>query len=193
METICVYCGSNTGVREEYADAARKLARHLAARGTGIVYGGASKGLMGILADEMLAAGGSAIGVIPAALQAREIAHLGLTELHVVNSMHERKALMAKLSDGFVALPGGFGTLEEIVEMLTWAQLGLHEKPCGVLNVAGYFDGLLAYFAHAREEGFLRPQHRSMLLVAEDVEDLVARFETYRPPAIEKWTAKPVP
>jgi uncharacterized protein (TIGR00730 family) len=188
MKNICVYCGSNPGVREEYAGAARNLARHLAGQGIGIVYGGASKGLMGVLADEMLAAGGSVVGVIPAALQAREIAHTNLTELHVVNSMHERKALMAELSDGFVALPGGFGTLEEIVEMLTWAQLQFHRKPCGLLNVAGYFDALLAYFGHAEAEGFLRPRHRKMLRVAEDVTELITLFEEYRAPQVQKWT-----
>ena len=187
MRSICVYCGSNVGVRGEYADAARKLARHLASEGVGIVYGGASKGLMGILADEMLAAGGKVVGVIPAALQAREIAHLGLTELHVVNSMHERKAMMAESSDGFVALPGGFGTLEEIVEALTWAQLRIHEKPCGLLNISGYFDGLLRYLDHAEAEGFLRPQHRGMLVVAEDPADLMRKFAEYRAPVLQKW------
>ncbi|HWM28203.1 MAG TPA: TIGR00730 family Rossman fold protein [Woeseiaceae bacterium] len=187
MKAICVYCGSNVGVREDYADAARQLATHLAASGVGIVYGGASKGLMGVLADEALRAGGSVVGVIPVALQAREIAHSGLTELHVVNSMHERKALMAELSDGFVALPGGFGTLEEIVEMLTWAQLQFHAKPCGLLNAAGYFDRLLAWFDHAEGEGFVRPQHRQMLLVASEASELMARFEEYRAPEVQKW------
>jgi hypothetical protein len=187
MKNICVYCGSNVGVRGEYADAARQLARHLAGAGVGIVYGGASKGIMGILADEMLEAGGEVIGVIPEALQAREIAHRGLNELHVVNSMHERKAMMAELSDAFVALPGGFGTLEEIVEMLTWAQLQIHDKPCALLNVAGYFDGLLSYLDHAVAEGFLRQQHRTMLLVAEDAEELMRCFEEYRAPAVQKW------
>jgi hypothetical protein len=188
MKNVCVYCGSNKGVREAYADATRKLARHLAAQGVGIVYGGASRGLMGILADEMLRAGGSAIGVIPAALRAREIAHSHLTGLHVVNSMHERKALMAELSDGFVALPGGFGTLEEIVEMLTWAQLQFHAKPCGLLNTDGYFDRLLSWFEHAEAEGFLRPQHRKMLLVASEAPELMAIFEQYRAPVVQKWT-----
>lgn len=187
MKTVCVYCGSNVGVRDEYAEAARQLARHLAAAGVGIVYGGASKGLMGILADAMLEAGGEVVGVIPEALQAREIAHRSLTELHIVNSMHERKALMAELSNAFVALPGGFGTLEEIVEMLTWAQLQIHEKPCALLNVAGYFDGLLAYLDHAVAEGFLRPQHRRMLLVAGDAAELMTCFEEYRAPAVQKW------
>lgn len=187
MKNICVYCASNAGVRGEYAEAARQLARCLAAAGVGIVYGGASKGIMGVLADEMLEAGGQIVGVIPRALQAREIAHRSLTELHVVNSMHERKAMMAERSDAFVALPGGFGTLEEIVEMLTWAQLRIHDKPCAVLNVQGYFDGLLAYLDHAVAEGFLRPQHRKMLLVARDPEELLRCFETYRPPTLQKW------
>ncbi len=146
---------------------------------------------MGVLADEMLAAGGNITGVIPRALQDREIAHSGLSELHVVNSMHERKALMAELAHGFVALPGGFGTLEEIVEMLTWAQLSLHAKPCALYNVRGYFDGLLAFLAHMEAEGFLRPQHRAMLLVADEPSDLVERFRNYRAPVVEKWNVAP--
>lgn len=191
MKTICVYCGSNAGGHEAYAAEARKLARRLADEGIGIVYGGAAKGLMGVLADEMLDAGGSITGVIPRALQDREIAHPGLAELHVVNSMHERKALMGELADGFVALPGGFGTLEEIIEMLTWAQLRLHAKPCGLYNVRGYFDGLLAFLGHMAEEGFLRPQHRAMLLVADDPAGLVERFRNYRAPVVEKWDVAP--
>lgn len=191
LKTICVYCGSNPGGRETYVTEARKLARVLADEGIGIVYGGASKGLMGVLADEMLAAGGNITGVIPRALQDREIAHSGLTELHVVNSMHERKALMAELADGFVALPGGFGTLEEIIEMLTWAQLRLHTKPCALYNVRGYFEGLLAFLAHMEAEGFLRPQHRAMLLVADDPATLVERFGNYRAPVVEKWDVAP--
>jgi uncharacterized protein (TIGR00730 family) len=187
MKTVCVYCGSSAGVDGVYAEEARRLARCFAGKGIGLVYGGASKGLMGLMADEMLGAGGSVTGVIPRALQDREIAHLGLTDLHVVNSMHERKALMAELSDGFVALPGGFGTLEEIVEMLTWAQLRLHAKPCGLFNVAGYFDGLLSFFEHMEAEGFLRPQHRAMLLVADEAAELVSRFEKYNAPTVEKW------
>jgi uncharacterized protein (TIGR00730 family) len=191
MKTVCVYCGSNPGAHEAYAAEARRLARCLADEGMGIVYGGAAKGLMGILADEMLAVGGSITGVIPRALQDREIAHPGLNHLHVVNSMHERKALMAELADGFVALPGGFGTLEEIVEMLTWAQLRLHVKPCGLYNVRGYFDGLLAFLGHMEEEGFLRPQHRAMLLVADEPSELVERFRNYNAPVVEKWNVVP--
>jgi len=188
MKTLCVYCGSSVGIRDDYADAARLLARHLADNRIGLVYGGASKGLMGVMADEMLAAGGSVVGVIPAALKEKEIAHAKLTELHVVNSMHERKALMSDLSDAFVAMPGGFGTLEEIVEMLTWAQLQIHNKPCGLLNIAGYFDPLLSWFDRAVAEGFVRPQHRKMLLVASDPAKLLQRFDEYRAPVSGKWT-----
>jgi uncharacterized protein (TIGR00730 family) len=142
---------------------------------------------MGIVADACLAAGGDAIGVIPQALVAKEIAHTGLTELRVVSSMHERKALMADLSDAFVALPGGWGTFEELCEVVTWAQLGLHRKPCGVLNVLGYFDGLLAFAAHAVEEGFVRREHRELLMVADDAAALLDRFAAYQPAAVEKW------
>lgn len=187
MKALCVYCGSNAGNRGDYAAAAANLARLLAGKGIGLVYGGASKGLMGVMADTMLAAGGKVHGVIPRALSAKEIAHTDLTELHVVNSMHERKSLMAELSDGFVALPGGFGTLEEIVEILTWAQLQFHAKPCGLLDVAGYFGHLLKFLDHAEAEGFLKPQHRKMLLVEEDPAKLIARFERYRAPAVQKW------
>ena len=153
---ICVYAGSNPGANPAYGEAAADLARLLASRGIGVVYGGGKVGLMGILADTALAAGGEVIGVIPQDLMDREIGHAGLTELHVVGSMHERKALMAELSDGFVALPGGAGTLEELIEVYTWSQLGLHAKPMGVLNVAGYYDGLAALLDHAVQEGFLR-------------------------------------
>jgi hypothetical protein len=193
MKALCVYCGSNPGVRNDYADAAANLARLLATRNIGLVYGGASKGLMGILADTMLEAGGKVQGVIPRSLLAREIGHPNLTELHVVNSMHERKALMAELSDGFIALPGGFGTLEEIVEALTWAQLQFHRKPCGLLNVAGYFTHLLTYLEHAEAEGFLKPQHRQMLLVDEHPAELLAKFERYRAPVVQKWTSGRAP
>lgn len=187
MRALCVYCGSNPGFRDVYADAAETLGRVLADRGIGIVYGGASKGLMGVLADAALAAGGEVQGVIPHALMQKEIAHTGVTHLHVVNTMHERKALMAELSDGFVALPGGFGTLEEIIEIVTWAQLRFHRKPCGLLNVDGYFDHLVAYLEHAEREGFLKPEHRRMLLVARDPAELLDSFERYRAPTAAKW------
>lgn len=182
MKALCVYCGSNPGVRDVYAGAAEALGRTLAERGIGLVYGGAAKGLMGRLADAVLAAGGEAQGVIPHALMRKEIAHSGLTRLHVVNTMHERKAMMAELSDGFVALPGGFGTLEETIEIVTWGQLRFHAKPCGLLNVDGFFDHLLAYLDHAEAEGFLKPEHRRMLLVADEPGALLERFSAWRAP-----------
>ena len=184
---ICVYAGSNPGADPAYAEAAADLARLLAQRGIGVVYGGAHRGLMGILADTALEADGEVIGVIPQDLMDREVGHAGLTELHVVGSMHERKALMAELSDAFVALPGGAGTLEELIEVYTWSQLGLHAKPMGVLNVAGYYDGLAALLDHAVREGFLRPQHRAALLSEETPAALLDRFVGWRPPAIGKW------
>jgi uncharacterized protein (TIGR00730 family) len=187
MRSVCVFCGSNPGARDSYADAARRLGRALAARRLKLVYGGAAVGLMGALADAALAAGGEVIGVIPAALVEREIAHKGLTELHAVRSMHERKALMADLSDGFIALPGGAGTLEEAFEVWTWGQLGHHRKPVGLINVEGFFDGLLGFLDHLTAEQFMRREHREMLLVASDPDDLLERFESYRAPVVEKW------
>ena len=184
---ICVYAGSNPGAKEAYAEAAEELARLLAQRGIGVVYGGARVGLMGVLADTALAEGGEVIGVMPQDLVDREIAHTGLTELHVVGSMHERKALMAELSDGFVALPGGAGTLEELIEVYTWSQLGLHDKPMGVLNVLGYYDGLAALLDHAVREGFLRPQHREAMHAAATPAELLAAFDGWRPTRAEKW------
>ena len=187
MKRVCVFAGSSAGSRDEYQDAARALGRTLAERGIGLVYGGARVGLMGIIADATLTAGGQAIGVIPAALVAREIAHEGLTELRIVSSMHERKALMADLSDAFIAVPGGWGTLEEFFEVLTWAQLGLHQKPCGLLNVLGYFDGLLSFLEHAVGERFLRREYASMIAVAASPAALLDRLGSYAPPAVEKW------
>lgn len=187
MKALCVYCGSNPGHREVYAAAAEALGRMLAAKGIGLVYGGAAKGLMGRLADAVLAAGGEVQGVIPHNLMKKEIAHPSVTKLHVVNTMHERKALMAELSDAFVALPGGFGTLEEIIEIVTWAQLRFHEKPCGLLNVDGFFTHLLAYLGRAETEGFLKAEHRRMLVVEEHPEALLSAFERYRATAVEKW------
>lgn len=179
MKRICVYCGANPGNRSKYRDGARQLGRLLAGRGLGLVYGGATVGLMGVLADAALEAGAEVIGIIPEALMGQEVAHFGLTDLKVVTSMHERKALMAAMSDGFIALPGGLGTLEETFEILTWAQLGIHAKPCGLLNVGGYFDGLVAFLDHAVDEGFIRPQHRELLMVAGQPELLLDRFEHY--------------
>jgi uncharacterized protein (TIGR00730 family) len=168
-------------------EAARATGRTLARRGIGVVYGGGSIGLMGALADAALAAGGEVVGVIPRALQLRELAHGGLTTLHVVGSMHERKARMAELSEGFVALPGGMGTLEELAEIVTWAQLGLHARPCGLLDVGGYWQPLVALLDHAVEEGFVRPEHRSLVVVARDPDELLDRFAAWQPPRVERW------
>jgi uncharacterized protein (TIGR00730 family) len=187
VKTICVYCGANPGRSAAYADAARGVAAALATAGIRVVYGGGSVGLMGILADAVLAAGGTVTGVIPRHLYRKEVAHENLTELHVVDSMHERKALMAELSDAFIALPGGLGTIEELFEILTWTQLGLHAKPCGLLNVDGYYDRLSDFLDHAVEERFITPQHRGMLLVDDDIERLLARFETWIAPSLPKW------
>ena len=184
---VCVYAGSNPGSDPAYADGARALAEELAARGTGLVFGGGKVGLMGVVADTILAAGGEAIGVMPQALIDREIGHPGLTELRVVDSMHERKAVMADLADAFVALPGGIGTLEELIEVYTWSQLGIHEKPCGVLNVRGYYDHLATFLDHAVSEGFLRAQHRAVLTVAEDPAELLDAFAAFEPPRVGKW------
>jgi len=185
MKRICVFCGSSPGHDPRYLEAARDMGRVLAGRGLGLVYGGGSVGLMGAVADAALAAGGEVIGVIPQVLQIRELAHRGLTTLHVVGSMHERKALMAELSDGFVALPGGMGTLEELSEVLTWAQLGLHARPIGLLDVAGYYRPLAEFFDRAVGAGFLRPAHRALLLVGDQPGALLDRFEGWRGPALE--------
>ncbi len=189
MNRLCVYCGSSSGTGDDYVSAARELGKLLLQQEIGLVYGGASLGIMGIIADTVLAGGGNVTGIIPQALHGKEIAHEGLTELHVVDSMHERKSLMAVLSDGFVAMPGGFGTLEEIIEIITWGQLGFHDKPCGLLNVAGYFDHLLAFLDHSAAQGFLHPQHRDMLLVASTPAELLRKFENYVQPSVEKWRA----
>jgi uncharacterized protein (TIGR00730 family) len=187
MKSVCVFCGSNFGAREIYADAAAETGRIIAGRGLTLVYGGSKVGLMGVLADAALAAGGKVIGVIPGALVEREIAHTGLTDLKPVASMHERKALMADLSDGFIALPGGAGTLEELFEVWTWAQLGHHRKPVGIVNAGGFFDALAAFLDHAERERFMRREHRDMLLVDDDPARLVDRFAAYEPPIVEKW------
>jgi uncharacterized protein (TIGR00730 family) len=193
LRSICVFAGSNAGGRGDYADAARELADELAARGIGLVYGGAKVGLMGMLADRVLGSGGRVTGVIPEFLVQKEVAHSGLSELLVVPSMHARKARMAELADGFIALPGGFGTIEEVFEVLTWAQLAMHEKPCGLLNVCGYYAGLLDFLNHATSERFLKPAHRSIVLVADRAAPLLDEFARYRAPRISKWmdAAKP--
>jgi len=187
MKRVCVFCGSSHGSRPDYRAAAEELAHALSRRGLGLVFGGGGIGLMDVMADAGLALGIEIIGVIPEALVAKELAHRGLSDLRVVRSMHDRKALMAELSDAFVALPGGFGTLEELCEVLTWAQLGLHRKPCGLLNVAGYFDPLLAFFDHALAERFLRPEHRAMVLVDSSADRLLDRLATFQPPDLDKW------
>lgn len=187
MKRVCVFAGSNSGSRPEYADQARTLAGALVSRGIEIVYGGGKVGLMGALANAALESGGRVIGVIPHGLVAKEVGHHGVTELHVVDSMHERKALMSDLSDGFIALPGGWGTLEEFFEVLTWAQLGIHRKPCGLLNAAGYFDGLLTFMNHSIDERFVRADYRSMFLTARSADALLKQFEQYVPPLLEKW------
>ena len=188
MKSVCVFCGSNLGRRPEYGRAVRELATALASKGIDIVYGGARVGAMGLLAETALAAGGRVIGVIPEFLVDAEIAHSHLTALHVVGSMHERKAMMAELSDGVVAMPGGLGTLEELAEMLTWSQLGLHAKPVGLLNVTGYYDSLLAFFDHGVAEGFLRSENRDLILSAATPGELLQLLSTWtRPAAIRKW------
>jgi len=185
MKRICVFCGSSPGHDPRYLEAARTMGQTLARRGLGLVYGGGSVGLMGAVADAALAAGGEVIGVIPEVLQIRELAHRSLTTLHVVGSMHERKALMAELSDGFVALPGGMGTLEELSEVLTWAQLGLHARPIGLLDVAGYYQPLADFFDRAVGAGFLRPAHRALLLVGHEPGALLDRFAAWRGPVLD--------
>jgi uncharacterized protein (TIGR00730 family) len=187
MRRVCVFCGSSPGKSPAYLEAARAMGRALAERGLGLVYGGGSTGLMGALADSALARGGEVLGVIPRALELRELAHGSLTTLHVVGSMHERKAKMAELADAFIAMPGGMGTLEEVAEILTWAQLGLHARPIGLLNVAGYYDPLIAFFDRALAEGFVRPEHRRMLTVAKDPGELLEQFGAWRPVPVERW------
>ena len=187
MQRICVYCGSNNGASPLYAQAARQLGAALTGRGLGLVYGGAHRGLMGLVADAALERGGNVIGVIPQKLVSLEIAHRGLTQLHVVPSMHERKAMMMELADAFIALPGGFGTLEEFFEVITWTQLGLHEKPHGLLNIAGYYDGLLAFLDHGVTERFIATHHRQTVLAEADPERLLDALVSARPTRAEKW------
>ena len=187
MKRICVFCGSNKGARPVYSTAAKALGQALVKRNIGLVYGGGNVGLMGVIADEILALGGEAIGVIPHSLVRREVAHQNLTKQHIVGTMHERKALMAELSNGFIALPGGMGTFDEFCEILTWAQLGIHQKPCGVLNVENYFTPLLTMFDHAVAEGFLRDAHRALILEAAAPDRLLDALTAYRPQQVEKW------
>lgn len=187
MKRICIFCASSPGNRPEYAAAAEQMATELVNRKIGLVYGGSKAGLMGVLADAVLGAGGEAVGVIPKNLMEREVGHAGLSKLHVVQSMHERKALMADLSDAFIALPGGFGTLEEFCEVVTWSQLGLHAKPCGILNVLEYYSPLLTMFDHAVEERFLKPENRALVLARASPAELLRALEQWRPLRVEKW------
>jgi uncharacterized protein (TIGR00730 family) len=186
VKRLCVFAGSSAGTRTEYSDAARDLAGELVRRRLGLVYGGGSVGLMGVLADAMLARGGEVIGVIPRPLASRELAHAGLTELRVVESMHERKATMAALADGFVALPGGLGTLEETLEILTWAQLGIHRKPVGVVNVARFYDPLVTLLGAGVAEGFIHRDYAALLLFADTPAALLDLFERWRAPALPR-------
>jgi len=187
MKRICVFAGSSSGREPGYRSAAEDLGRLLAARDLGLVYGGARVGLMGALADTVLASRGYVTGVIPDVLVAKEVAHTGLSDLRIVRSMHERKATMADLADGFIALPGGWGTMEELFEVLTWAQLGLHRKPCGLLNVHGYFDRLLSFVEHSMAEGFVRREYGSMIAVSDSPGALLDMLASYQPPLVEKW------
>ncbi|GAB2700767.1 TIGR00730 family Rossman fold protein [Paenibacillus thermoaerophilus] len=188
MKRIAVFCGSSNGASDVYIQGAAKLGEELAKREIALVYGGASVGVMGAVADSVLAHGGRAIGIIPAFLEKREISHKGLTELIVVDSMHERKAKMAELADGFIALPGGPGTLEEFFEAFTWAQLGLHRKPCGLLNIHRYYDPLVELFNHMAREQFLQEQYRSMALVDTEPAGLLDQFSAYEPPSVKTYT-----
>ena len=186
-KSICVFAGSSCGANPKYMQAARELGEELVARNCALVYGGASVDLMGIVADTVLEAGGTVTGVIPEFLVKKEVAHTGLSDLRVVRSMNERKALMVELAEGFVALPGGFGTIEEFFEVLTWGQIGMHQKPCALLDVGGYYERLLEFLDHATSERFLKPVHRSIILVAADARTLLSDFEKYRAPNAPKW------
>lgn len=187
LRRICVFCGSQLGSKPVYSEAAVAMGTLLAQRGIGLVYGGGKVGLMGVVADAALAAGGEVIGVIPERLMARELGHGGVTDLRVVGSMHERKALMSELADAFIALPGGYGTFEEFFEVVTWMQLGIQAKPCGVLNVAGYYDALLALIDHATAEKFIRVPHRELVLVEQDPATLVDALASHTPPPLQQW------
>lgn len=190
MKSICVYCGSSPGRQPIYADAADSLAAALVKRNLRLIYGGAGIGIMGRLADQVLQLGGEVIGVIPKALAHKEIAHANLTELHITQSMHERKMLMAELADGFIALPGGIGTLEELFEIWTWAQLGFHHKPCGLLNIASYYDALIQFLANMQQEQFVKPQQHDLLMIETDADRLLQRYERYQSPVAKQWLSQ---
>ncbi len=187
MKRICVFCGSSVGKNKNYISAAQNLGAALNKRGLGLVYGGASIGLMGVIANTVIDGGGEVIGVMPEALAKREITHQNITELHIVKSMHERKALMSELSDGFIALPGGLGTFEEFFEVLTWAQLGIHKKPCGILNINGYYDNLFLFLNHTVSERLLKKEYYDMILEDKSPTKLLDKFKTYKPPTVKKW------
>ncbi len=190
MRQVCVFCGSSKGINPIYSEASKELGVAIARRGIGLVYGGGHVGLMGIVADAVLKSGGSVIGVIPQALDDLEVAHRGLTELYIVDTMHTRKAMMADRADGFIAMPGGFGTLDEFCEIITWAQLGQHSKPCAILNINGYFDLLIQMFDHCVDEGFVKSIHRELVIVDDNVESLLDKMESWRTPPdaeIAKW------
>ncbi len=190
MKSICVYCGSSTGSSEIYAIGARQLAASLVSNQLSLVYGGGNVGLMGIIADEVLALGGHVTGVIPQALMDKEVGHTQLSQLHIVRNMHERKALMAELSDGFIAMPGGIGTLEELFEMFTWLQLGFHEKPLGLLNIDGFYDSLILFLQQTVQNKFLQEKHLDMLIIETDPDRLLQKFENFTPPHLNKWLDK---
>ena len=187
IKRVCVFCGSSAGKDPVYRLAAQSLGKMLVRRECELVYGGGSVGLMGVLADTVLAEGGRVIGVIPTALATKEVQHTGLTETHVVSNMHARKAKMTELADAFIAMPGGYGTLEELFEVVTWAQLGLHTKPAGLLNVVGYFDGLLGCIDAAVAEGFIHPEHRKLIVTGSEPDALLDALLRHQPPAVEKW------
>lgn len=190
MKRICVFCGANTGKRDQYSTAAKDLAEELVSREIEIVYGGGRIGLMGVLAERAIELGGRVIGVIPESLATKEVAHDSISELIVVGSMHERKAKMAELSDGFISLPGGIGTIEETFEMLTWSQLGFHNKPCGIINVEGFYNKLIEFLNHTSEEKFFMDIYRRMLIVETDPSALLEKFEQYKPPQVKHWIAE---
>jgi uncharacterized protein (TIGR00730 family) len=187
LKSLCVYCGSSPGASTNYADAARGLAKEMVDNGIALVYGGGSVGLMGVIADEVMRLGGNATGVIPQALMDKEVDHRGLTRLHVVKDMHERKAMMAELSNGFIAMPGGMGTLEELFEVLTWAQLGFHDKPIGLLNIDGFYDGLIRFIEHVVTQRFLKEEHASLMMHASDASTLLAHLRSFEPAQHGKW------
>ena len=190
MKRICVFCGANTGKRDQYSTAAKDLAEELVSREIEIVYGGGRIGLMGVLAERAIELGGRVIGVIPESLAIKEVAHDSISELIVVGSMHQRKAKMAELSDGFISLPGGIGTIEETFEMLTWSQLGFHNKPCGIINVEGFYNKLIEFLNHTSEEKFFMDIYRRMLIVETDPSALLDKFEKYKPPQVKHWIAE---